>query len=404
MEVGRKSPAVNSKEPFKRPASFNRRMELAMNRRDFVRGAVATGTVSAAAGVAPAGALAGEGAGVAPQGSSRLIVDGLDTSVLNEEFLGMLQQAEVDCVHFSVGGLLSYGARLEFFDRHADAIGLARTVGEIRQMKRDGRIAVIFGAQSANWLDPLFDKSATGTVAPFAAVRAAYETGLRVCGVCYQATNIFGGGATDPHVPLTRTGRMLVEKIHETGIVLDVGGHTGEQTSLDAIEMSQGVPVVCSHTNVAALNANIRAISDEVIEAIAATGGVMGLTAISDFQMRNASNYREHGPVSPQATLDIHMDQYEYVRDLVGIDHVGLGPDFVWGWGDTFVLNPEQSITFPPEALSVAPPVLTVKGFEDISGLPNLIAGLRGRGWSETDLDKLLGANWLRVWEQVWGG
>jgi len=186
-------------------------------------------------------------------------------------------------------------------------------------------------------------------------------------------------------------------------MILDVGGHTGEQTSLDAIAMSSGVPVVCTHTNAAALVPNIRAISDRLAEAIASTGGVIGVTAISDFQKRSAANYRQHGPTSPQATLDDHLDQYDHFKRLVGADHVGLGPDFVWGWGESFVHAPDDSITFPPEAMGAGVPKL-VDGFEDISKLPNLVKGLRGRGWTEEELDKLLGANWLRVYERVWGG
>jgi membrane dipeptidase len=180
-----------------------------------------------------------------------------------------------------------------------------------------------------------------------------------------------------------------------------VGGHTGEQTSLDAIAISGGVPVVCTHTNAVALNPNPRASSDRLAEAIARTGGVIGITAISDFQVRHAGNAAAHGEQSPQATLDVHLDQYDYFKRLVGVDHVGLGPDFIWGWGDDFVHDASNSITFPPEALSKRP--LTTRGFEDISKLPNLVRGLRQRGWSEPDLDKVLGANWLRVYERVWG-
>jgi membrane dipeptidase len=226
--------------------------------------------------------------------------------------------------------------------------------------------------------------------------------GLRLQGICYNVANMFGGGCVDPRVPLTRAGRRLVEEVHKLRIVLDVGGHTGEQTSLDALEMSSGVPVVCTHTNAAALNPNLRATSDRVMEAIAKTGGVVGITAISDFQVRNQSNYRSHGPRSPQITLDKHLEQYEYVKKLIGIDHIGLGPDFVWGWGEQFNHKAEDSATFPPEALSDGP-AATTAGYENISKLPNLVMALRGRGWSDDELDRLLGANWLRVYERVWG-
>jgi membrane dipeptidase len=229
-----------------------------------------------------------------------------------------------------------------------------------------------------------------------------YDLGLRIHGICYNVANIFGGGCVDPRVPLTRAGRWLVEQIHAKRILLDVGGHTGEQTSLDALAISSGVPVVCTHTNAAALVPNLRATSDRVLEAIARTGGVVGVTAISDFQTRHAGNYRAHGKTSPQASLETHLDQYDYLKKLIGVDHIGLGPDFVWGWGETFNMQADQSITFPPEALSDGPAV-TVKDFEDISKLPNLIRGLRSRGWSDAELARVLGGNWIRVYQRVWG-
>jgi membrane dipeptidase len=139
-----------------------------------------------------------------------------------------------------------------------------------------------------------------------------------------------------------------------------------------------------------------------VMEAIAKTGGVVGITAISDFQVRNQSNYRAHGPKSPQVALEKHLDQYDYVKKLIGIDHIGLGPDFVWGWGEQFNHKADDSTTFPPEALSDGP-ATTTAGYENISKLPNLVSALQRRGWSEDELDRLLGGNWLRVYEKVWG-
>ena len=192
----------------------------------------------------------------------------------------------------------------------------------------------------------------------------------------------------------------LVEEVHRHRILLDVGGHTGERTSFDALEMSSGVPIVCTHTNFAGLNPNMRAISDRMAEAIARTGGVIGITAVSAFHVHNAETQdRER---DRQATLDEHLDQYDYAKRLLGAEHVGLGPDFIWGWGPSMPMDPEDSAAFPP--WSMAPGLQsTVEGFEDTSKVPNLIAGLEARGWTEEELDLLLGGNWLRVYEQVWG-
>jgi membrane dipeptidase len=150
----------------------------------------------------------------------------------------------------------------------------------------------------------------------------------------------------------------------------------------------------------AALNPNIRCISDRLALAIAKTGGVIGITTISDFHNLNPKTIPPNGAKIAQATLNMHLDHYDHLKKLVGVDHVGLGTDFIFGMH--FDEKPETSLTFPPEA-SGPGEILPVKDFEDISQLPNLIRGLKGRGWSASELDKVLGANWLRVYEHVWG-
>ncbi len=263
----------------------------------------------------------------AAAGHSRVVVDGLDTSVLNEEFLDLLRKGGVSSVHKTTGDLNSYGALHQFVNENADTIMFARSAADIHAARAAGKIALTTGAQHANYLEKALDKTHLATYTPLApALRTFYELGLRTQGICYNVTNIFGGGCMDHAVPLTRVGRRLVEEVHRLSIILDVGGHTGDQTSLDAIEMSGGVPVVCTHTNVAALNPNPRAISDRLAEAIAGSGGVIGVTAISDFQMRNPNNYKAHGPRSPQASLNVHLDQYDHLKRLVGAEYIGLGP------------------------------------------------------------------------------
>jgi membrane dipeptidase len=365
-----------------------------MDRRDFARATVASiGMVTAAPRLSLRPASQDE----------RIIVDGLDTSVVNEGFLGLLATGGVDCVHKSMGDIASYAPLYAFLHRHREQVVPALTVREIREAKRQGKRSMIFGVQHANFLESLVPKTPLGSFETIAAgLKGYYDVGLRIHGICYNVANIFGGGCLDPGVPLTRAGKWLVEQIHKNRILLDVGGHTGEQTSLDAIALSSGVPIVCTHTNVAALNPNPRATSDRLLEAIARTGGVVGVTAISDFHVRSRNTYQAHGPVSPQASLEVHLDQYDYLKKLIGVDHVGLGPDFVWGWGETFDSNPETSVTFPPEALSDGP-AITVKDYENISKLPNLRAGLTRRGWTAGDIDKVFGGNWLRVYEKAWG-
>ncbi len=320
-----------------------------------------------------------------------LVVNGLDPSALEARYLQLLRQGGVACWHRSAGGIQSFADTYGFLDAHANEIVPATTVRGIRQAHGAGKIAYLFGWQSANELG-----DAPGEPPP-TALRAYEELGLRISAIAYNVSNIFGGGCLEPTVGLSRAGRRLVEEIHALGIVLDVAGHTGEQTSFDALGISRGVPVICSHTNVAALVDNPRNTSDRLLEAIAATGGVIGLTAFNDFHVR--TRHDAAIPRSPQVGLERHLDQLDYLRALVGPDHIALGPDFVEGRNGTAPLN---RAVMPPEIYSETP-WHYVEGFETIAELPNVTAGLIRRDWPTTDIHKLLGENWLRVYEQVWG-
>ena len=325
---------------------------------------------------------------------STLVVDGLDGASLTEKYLQMLKAGGVNCWHQSVGGFPWFATLLTLLDTHSQDIVQAGTVREIRQAREQGKIAHVAGWQSANGL--LSDANGQPAVANLCAYK---RLGLRIVSIAYNNSNVFGGGCLDPDVPLTRLGQKYVEEIHKQRLVLDVCGHTAERTSMDAIQMSKGVPIICSHTNARALADNPRNISDRLIEAIAGTGGVVGLTCFSDFHTRSRKDASvKH---SPQATLDQHLDQYDYLRKLVGVEHIGLGPDFMTGRTDLDAIGMNREL-WPADAYSELP-FNMVKDFETIIELPKVTQGLLDRGWSAADVRKVLGENWLRVYEQAWG-
>ena len=325
---------------------------------------------------------------------STTVVNGLEGSAMNEKYLGMLKDGGVHCVHQSVGGLDSFASVLTFLDQHPGKIVQAGTVREIRQLREQGKIAHISGWQMAEPL--IYDANGVG---PVQNLRAYRQLGLRIASIAYNNSNIFGGGCLDPDVPLTRLGKKYIEEIHKQRIVLDVCGHTGERTSLDAINVSSGVPIICSHTNARAVNDNPRNISDKLIEAIAKTGGVVGLTAVSDFHTRSPKD--AHVQRSPQATLDQLMTHFDHLKKLVGADHIGLGCDFMTGRVDLDAIGMDRE-RWPADVYSDQPWQM-VKDFETIIELPKVTNALLERGWSEADVRKVLGENWLRVYEKAWG-
>jgi membrane dipeptidase len=334
---------------------------------------------------------AGDIAGARALQQSTLVVNGLDPSVMRPKYLDMLQAGGVNCWYPSAGNLKG---TLEFCEKNKDRAGHARTVREIRDLYGRGKMSLISGWQDAG---ALVDKASSVEQN----LQRTYDLGLRICGIAYNVTNEFGGGSLEPDEGLTDAGRRLVEGIHKRRILLDVAGHTGERTSFDALAMSSGVPVICSHTNIRALNDNPRCTTDKLLEAIAKTGGVIGVTAFNDFHAR--TRHDANVLRTPQVGLERHLDQYDYLKKLVGVDHIGLGPDFVEARNGSGPVPPEAGKSISPEAYSQVMPFLYVKDFENISQLPNVTDGLRNRGWSDAEIRKVLGENWLRVYQQVWG-
>jgi len=367
-----------------------------MHRRDLLQGAV-VGSLTGAF-VRPKPASSGPSPSTSdPEQDEAIVVEGLVAGGLRESHLKGIKAGGVEVW---VGGgpsdMASYAGVLRFLDRHKDDVVAVKSVADIVAAKRAKKIANVFNWQSAGALGNDFNNTMGGTQT---ALRAFQEIGLRIVGLCYNVVNEFGGGCIEPQMPLTRAGRRLVEEIHKLNIVLDVGGHTGEQTSLDALAMSRGVPVICTHTNVASIADNPRCTSDRVIDAIAASGGVVGLTAVNDFHIRKRTDAAiAH---SPRVTVEAYLDQFDYIKKRVGVDHVGLGPDFVDGMPLNYDAVNREVIT--RDMISDGE-WLYVKGFENIAELPNVITGLKRRGWSDADVRKAMGGNWMRVYRAVWGG
>ncbi len=375
-----------------------------MERREFLGAAVAAGTaVGAGKAEAVAAGTAGAPAGQpAPTPQQPIIIDGLSPSTLNDEYVGLVQQAGVTGWHKTLSEIHSFADAWRYVDENPDRILMATTAADLERAQAEGKVGLMLGWQTAT---PLGDKSGQGLFvgdqipAHTTALRAYYHLGLRFVNLTYNTVNAFGAGCVEPHLGITQAGRRLVEEIHALGIILDIGGHTGEQTTLDAIAMSDGIPIVCTHTNVAALCDNPRNTSDRVFEAIAGSGGVIGVSAINDFVARNRADRDIRA--TPQVGIDVMLDHYDYLKRLVGPDHVGIGADFTWG--NPGGVDPDI-VLFGREMASEQAPINYVRGFEVITELPNLVDGLRTRGWTQEEIDKVCGLNWMRVYRQVWGG
>ena len=329
-----------------------------------------------------------------------IIVDGCSPTFPTQEWIELLKKGGVNCWHSSsVGSLLYLSNLLTFLDKHKDEIELAKSTLDIYRIAEEGKIATTFGWQSA---DPLVDTSANNWAVkpPQTSLRAYYELGLRVLNLVYNVTNKFAGGCLNPEIGLSRAGRYLVAEAQEMGMLVDCGGHTGEKSSLDIIKIAKK-PVVCTHSNVDTLNKNPRNTSDRVIKGIANSGGLFAISAIDPF-MRWGPHTMGRDPDSyPKSNVARIVDEFDYLRKLVGVDHIGLGADFTHGANAR--VDGSVAFAFSEEMTYAHQPIAYADGFEDPSQTPNLIVEMENRSWRQEDIGKVMGGNWLRVYKDAWG-
>lgn len=261
-----------------------------------------------------------------------------------------------------------------------------RTAADIELAKRSGRLGIYLHLQGT---DPIEDD--------LDLVHAYKALGVGVIQLTYNIRNRVGDGCEErTDAGLSRFGIRLVERLNQARIIVDCS-HTGLRTSLEAIERSSA-PVILSHSNVQSVHLNPRNVSNELIDAIAESGGVVGIVG---FPAMVASAARP--------SLDSFVAHIDAVVQRAGIDHVGLGIDYYDGQhgvasDEVALAGYNQSVrsgiwstAYPP------PPHYYPAGIETPRTLQNLTHRLIERGYGESDVRKILGGNWLRVMQRVWG-
>jgi membrane dipeptidase len=258
-----------------------------------------------------------------------------------------------------------------------DKIQVARSAEAIRQAKQCNRIAVIFGFQNAQLIGSELQSLTT-----------LAQHGIRIIQLTYQDRNQLGDGCKVPRDRgLTAFGEQVVAEMNRLGLVIDLS-HVGPQTTLDAIDRSRH-PCAFTHTCAHTLFPHIRNKTDALLHALADKGGVIGIAAYSPFYHAQR-----------RATLADYLDQIDYMVNLVGIDHVGIGLDLVFDRDPVYHMQVKQR--YPEVVTSFQWNTIYPTGLESIIQLPNITHGLIQRGYTDHEIQQILGTNFLRLFEHVW--
>ena len=237
--------------------------------------------------------------------------------------------------------------------KHSQHVAIARTPDDLWQHKHQGRKSIMLGIENGHALEGSLDN-----------LRHFAQRGIVYMTLCHNGDNDICDSARGEHTHhgVSTFGREVISEMNRLGIMVDLS-HAGEESFYDALSLSS-TPIVCSHSSCRALCDHPRNLTDDQMRALAQQGGVMQVTLYHGFLVKDG-----------EATLDDAMRHLEHAIDIMGIDHVGLGTDFDGDGG--------------------------IRGLASSAELLNYTRELLKRGFSEADIQKLWGGNFLRVMRQV---
>jgi len=272
----------------------------------------------------------------------------------------------------------------DLFDEQSEKIINVSTSRDIERAKREAKLGIILETQNADILGD-----------DLSLLPVYKRLGLRIIQPCYYAQNLLGEGCGErTNGGLSNFGIEVVEEMNRLGLLVDVS-HCGDQVTTDAIKYSSD-PILITHSNPRGIVEHIRNKTDEHIKALASKGGFIGLAAFSPF-------CEVRGDARP--TLEDFLDIVDYAVRLVGPDYVGLGLDLNPFMGeerfDTFA---RMYPGLKPRGGYLARTIFTnADGLDDLNRMLEITEGLVTRGYSDSDVEKILGLNFLRVFKEVCG-
>ena len=304
------------------------------------------------------------------------MTDGRQDAVIMAAYLPQPQMGEQFSQKVDIAGIIAHNPQLKglstqlsptqyadlIFDKleqivadHSDYISIARTPADLYEDKRKGRKSIMFGIENGLALNH-----------DLANVRHFAQRGVVYITLCHNGDNDICDSNRGSHMNngVSSFGAKVIERMNDEGIMVDLS-HANEKSFYDALDISR-TPIVCTHTCCRALCDVPRNLTDDQLRALAAKGGVAHITLYHGF-------LRKEG----EATVRDVIAHLEHAIDVMGIDYVGIGTDFD---GDG-----------------------TVRGCADASELINLTIHLLQRRYSDADIQKIWGGNWLRVMAEVQG-
>ena len=267
----------------------------------------------------------------------------------------------------------------------SDSAMLALTHGDVLEAKKQGKVGFMPGTQNTQFMGRDIRR-----------LKKAYDMGLRIVQLTYNPSNIVGSGSLEKEenrFGLSNLGELVVGEMNDLGMMIDTG-HCSPNTMIRAAEVSEK-PIAISHAGMYSKVAQFRSTTDEALRKVADRGGVVGVISTPSAIAGG-----------DRCTVNDYLDNIEHAINITGIDHVGFGSDFI------IPATIDQIFTAPSWDRETASQIGAFEvwpwsdghvGWENNAGYPNMTRGLVHRGYSDEDIAKIMGGNWIRVIKETIG-
>ncbi|PID44139.1 MAG: peptidase M19 [Proteobacteria bacterium] len=319
-------------------------------------------------------------------------IDGLQYANWSEKIFREMRAGGMDAVHVTTAYHENFRetvANIEawnlLFEQYGDLILHGKTAADVERAKQSNRTAIFFGFQNPS---PIEDD--------IGLVEIVHTLGARFMQLTYNNQSLLATGCYEAEDSgITRMGREVIREMNRVGLVVDMS-HSAEHSTLQAADISER-PIVVTHANPYSWHPALRNKSDEVLRAIAQSGGMLGF-----------SMYPHHLADSSHCTLQSFCEMIARTADLMGVDHIGLGSDLCQDHPDSVVEwmrvgRWTKQIDYGEGSASAPGFPEMPEWFGGNADFPNIETGLRQVGFSETDVNKVMGNNWHRFFAENFG-
>ncbi|MFP6732136.1 MAG: membrane dipeptidase [Alphaproteobacteria bacterium] len=321
-----------------------------------------------------------------------VIIDCLQYANFSEKIFREMAEGGVSAVHVTIcyhenfrETVLNIEAWNRRFEAHGDLIMPGRSADDVIRAQSEGRTAIFFGFQNCS---PIEDD--------IGLVEICHGLGARFMQLSYNNQSLLATGCYEAQDPgITRMGRQVIAEMNRVGLVVDMS-HSAERSTLEAIEISER-PIAITHANPHSWHPALRNKSDEVLSALAQSGGMIGL-----------SLYPHHLADGTDCTLTGFCDMVARLADLIGVSSIGIGSDLCQDQPDSVVEwmrngrwtnardygeGSAKQAGFPTQP----------EWFRDNRDFSTVAQGLAAAGFSADDVARIMGGNWLNFFEKSFG-